>query len=177
MSQQPVKKNTAQLMVILGLVVVALGAILINRYVDAKKSTAPRPRTASLRRPAEPRPVRNRLAGKIRREGDRQFLWAKGSTDPSDESSEWFDLTGSPLPLEGFQYGIGKDTIASIDHPVFVTPDDPRLQAKWPTMNLDNLPVLGFSHNGVDRAYPVALLDRHELVNDTIGGKPVTVGW
>ena len=30
---------------------------------------------------------------------------------------------------------------------------------------------------GDARAYPTALLDGHELVNDVIGGKPRTVGW
>jgi hypothetical protein len=30
---------------------------------------------------------------------------------------------------------------------------------------------------GQPRAYPTALLDQHELVNDEFLGKPVSVGW
>ncbi|MCH8252506.1 MAG: DUF3179 domain-containing protein [Planctomycetes bacterium] len=113
---------------------------------------------------------------KIRRDGDRQYIWALGSKDPEDDSSEWFDMTDSPLDIEKINHGIGRDTIASIDDPVFVAPDDPRLRERW-SGDLDDLEVIGFEHNGDARAYPVALLDHHELVNDTVGGKPVTVGW
>jgi len=117
---------------------------------------------------------------KIRREGSEQYLWAKGSKDPKDESSEWFDMTGSPVKLKEVQYGIGKDTIPSIDNPVFVDPDDPALLKRWHAQDatdLSKLRVIGYAHNGDVRAYPIKLLDRHELVNDTVGGKPVTVGW
>ena len=173
---QPTDK-TKRLAAILAVTLVVLAGVLAYRFVD-RNEQASRP-VPAVRRPLPHAPQRttNRLAGKIRHEGDRQYLWAKGPTDPEDESSEWFDLTGSPLPLEGFQYGIGKDTIPSIDHPVFVKADDPRLKAKWGDLDLDNLTVIGFVHNGIARAYPVPLLNRHELVNDTVGGKPVTVGW
>ncbi len=114
------------------------------------------------------------------RNGDQLYLWATGARDFDDPSSEWFDLTGSPLPIENFQYGIGKDEIPSIDDPVFVRPDDERFVSFWTNEGVDDigeLQVIGYEHGGVARAYPRALLDRHELVNDTVGGKPVTVGW
>lgn len=115
---------------------------------------------------------------KIHRDGDRQYLWAAG--DSSDATSaEWFDLTDAPLRLSHFEYGIGKDSIAAIDRPVFVRPDDPRLiGARFaPRNDVDKLRVIGYAHNGQARAYPLALMNSHELVNDTVGGKPVTVGW
>lgn len=117
--------------------------------------------------------------GKVRYSGDAGFLWAKGPLDPGDPSSEWFDMTGSPLPLDLFQYGIGRDAIAAIDHPIFVNPDDERLFRRWRRVvdDVGELLVIGYEHNGVVRAYPVVLLSRHELVNDVVGGKPVTVGW
>ncbi len=37
--------------------------------------------------------------------------------------------------------------------------------------------VIGLSINGDHRAYPLKLLSRHEIVNDTIGGTPVAVTW
>jgi hypothetical protein len=36
--------------------------------------------------------------------------------------------------------------------------------------------VLGYRHKGEAKAYPLAIMNRHELVNDVVGGKPVTVG-
>ncbi len=38
-------------------------------------------------------------------------------------------------------------------------------------------PVIGFTINGAARAYPVAVMGRHELANDTVGGVPVAVSW
>lgn len=126
------------------------------------------------------RPSRYAPANKIHTEGDRQYLWAAGPIDPAERGSEWFDLTGSPLPLAEFQFGIGRDSIPAIDHPVFVKPDDATLKGRWAQRgqeNIDELSVIGYEHNGDARAYPIQLLNRHELVNDTVGGRPVTVGW
>lgn len=37
--------------------------------------------------------------------------------------------------------------------------------------------VLGVSINDDHRAYPLNLLSRHEIVNDTVGGVPIAVTW
>ena len=37
--------------------------------------------------------------------------------------------------------------------------------------------VIGLSIKGDNRAYPLKLMSRHEIVNDTVGGKPVAVTW
>ncbi len=37
--------------------------------------------------------------------------------------------------------------------------------------------VLGVSINGDYRAYSTGLLSGHEIVNDTIGGRPIAVTW
>ena len=37
--------------------------------------------------------------------------------------------------------------------------------------------VIGLSINGDNRAYPLKLMSHHEIVNDTVGGKPVAVTW
>lgn len=112
------------------------------------------------------------------------LLWAGGGA-PTDPDANWYDFTGSPILPEELQFGIGKDRIRSIDDPLFVDPDDERLMARRsgvrakggkPGMT-DELRVIGFVIDGDARAYPVGLLDHHELVNDRIGGKPVTVGW
>lgn len=120
---------------------------------------------------------------KVKIDGSKTLLWAGG--DRSGPDAQWYDFTGSPIPTEELQFGIGKDRIQSIDDPLFVAPDDPRLleitssyygRDPLPKTN-DEIMVMGYVENDVARAYPTALLDHHELVNDTIGGKPVTVGW
>lgn len=122
-------------------------------------------------------------SSKIKREGDKTYVWAGG--DKSGPGAKWYDFTGSPIPPEELQFGIGKDRIPSIDDPLFVKPDDSRLlkygksryrkedQAK----TNDEINIIGYVQGGEARAYPIGLLDRHELVNDKIGGKPVVVGW
>ena len=111
-------------------------------------------------------------SNRVKVENGRTLLWAKG--DPASEDSQWFDVTDAPLdPLE-FQYGIGKDTIPAIDQPLFVSVSDPRLEAQHIT---DEARVIGYADGDDARAYPIRIMSRHELVNDTVGGKPVTVGW
>lgn len=123
---------------------------------------------------------------KVRVEGNKTYLWAGGDIQPNSPDSQWYDYTGSPIPAAELQFGIGKDSISSIDDPLFVSPDDPRLlrrnakshyRPKEKVKTNDDIRVIGYVQAGEARAYPVALLDHHELVNDHIGGKPVTVGW
>ena len=120
---------------------------------------------------------------KVRQQDGRTLLWATG--DPDSPDAEWYDFTGAPIPTEELQFGIGKDRIPAIDDPIFVSPDDPRLleipQSPYrpeenPETNED-IVVIGYVLGDDVRAYPIALLDGHELVNDVLGGKPVTVGW
>ncbi len=62
-----------------------------------------------------------------------------------------------------------KDGIASVDRPTFETPD---AASEWLT---DRDPVVAVELNGVAKAYPLAILLWHEIVNDEIGGTPVVV--
>ena len=41
----------------------------------------------------------------------------------------------------------------------------------------DNAPVVAIEVNGDARAYPLEILTWHELVNDTIGGEPITISY
>ena len=41
----------------------------------------------------------------------------------------------------------------------------------------DDEMVIGVVHNGIARAYSAWYLDRHEIVNDVVGGDPVAVTW
>ena len=66
---------------------------------------------------------------------------------------------------------LGKDGIPSIDNPVFLTGQEADNQM------LETERVIGVSINGDHRAYPLNMLSRHEIVNDTVGGIPVAVTW
>ena len=66
---------------------------------------------------------------------------------------------------------LGKDGIPAILNPEFVS-----AQAADEQM-VPNERVIGVSINGDHRAYPLNLLSRHEIVNDTVGGAPVAVTW
>ena len=49
----------------------------------------------------------------------------------------------------------------------------PAAEAPWE----DDQPVIGFSHGGEARAYPLAVLNWHELVNDRVGGLEILVSY
>jgi hypothetical protein len=106
----------------------------------------------------------------VERDG-RRLLWA--NEDEAGEAS-WFDVTGATVDPEQFQHGIGKDTIDSIDAPVFVGITDERLAARGVDQETD---VLGVEIDGIARAYPVWMMDRHEVVNDRFGEKAFAVLW
>ena len=66
---------------------------------------------------------------------------------------------------------LGKDGIPSIDNPRFLAGEEADNQM------LETERVIGVSINGDHRAYPLNMLSRHEIVNDTVGGVPVAVTW
>jgi len=67
-------------------------------------------------------------------------------------------ISGGPVP----------DGIPAIDRPTFVDPPD---AAVW---IVAKEPVLALQINGDARAYPLQILMWHEIVNDVVGGVPVT---
>jgi len=120
---------------------------------------------------------------KIKKEDGKTYIWAGG--EKSGPGANWYEFTDAMIPAGKLQFGIGKDRIRSIDDPLFVKPDDPRLlkipmspfqRSEKPTTTND-LEVIGYVIGDEVRAYPTALLDHHELVNDRFGAKPVAVGW
>ena len=64
-----------------------------------------------------------------------------------------------------------KDGIAAIFDSTFVNAEEASSQ-----LAPDDL-VIGVSIGGEHRAYGVAFLSSHEVVNDTLGGRPITVTW
>jgi hypothetical protein len=66
---------------------------------------------------------------------------------------------------------LAPDAIPSIDNPQFYSVSDADQE-----YDLDEL-VLGVEFDGDARAYPIGLLARHEIVNDTVGGQPLAVTY
>ncbi len=65
--------------------------------------------------------------------------------------------------------GVGRDGIPPIDNPTF---DDLDLADTWLQ---EASPVIALEIDGIARAYPLAILTRHEIANDTLGETPVAV--
>lgn len=89
----------------------------------------------------------------------------------ADEIKNGFRLAHALVPAEQIlSGGPGRDGIPSIDKPRFVSaqgagvpgPDDR---------------VLGITHNGISKAYPVTILNWHEIVNDRFRGEPIVVTY
>jgi hypothetical protein len=95
------------------------------------------------------------------------LLWAS-------DDGDWFDVTDATIDPTTFQFGIGRDTIPSVDAPVFVAFDDARVAAADITRETS---VLGIELEGEARAYPVELMDMHEIVNDQFADKSYAVMW
>ncbi len=66
---------------------------------------------------------------------------------------------------------LGRDGIPAILDPIFAN------RAAAVAQMDPSERVIGVSINGDHRAYPLNLLSRHEIVNDTVGGKPIAVTW
>ena len=80
-----------------------------------------------------------------------------------------FGKTGVDLS-EIVSGGPPKDGIPSIDDPQFIPATEETSLGKTE-------PVIGLALGGDARAYPLRILIWHEIVNDTVGGVPVTVTY
>jgi hypothetical protein len=82
-----------------------------------------------------------------------------------------FDVKNATVASEAIvDGGAGKDGIRSVDAPEFVSPE----AATWVAADT---PILGVFVEGQARAYPVHLLEYHQIVNDVLGGTPVVVTY
>jgi hypothetical protein len=85
------------------------------------------------------------------------------------QSKNGFDLQGSLIPIQQILGGgPAKDGIPSIDNPKFV------LAGKASYLR-DHNPVLGMNYKGVTKAYPINILNWHEIVNDLFNEEPVVI--
>ena len=104
------------------------------------------------------------------------FVWLIGAllsmqSMESAESMNGFRLDDALIPANEIKLGgPPRDGIPSLDYPELVAADGA-------TYLKDRDRVLGISINGVARAYPIRILNYHEIVNDAIGGTAVVVTY
>jgi len=98
------------------------------------------------------------------------------SEGPSDWTHEWprTDFSRATVPLDEIRSVIAKDGIPAIDDPKFAP------MARALELGLgETEPVISISISidGDARAYPLRVLTWQEIVNDTVGGIPVSVTY
>ncbi len=82
-----------------------------------------------------------------------------------------FDVTRHTIALKEIRGGgPPKDGIPALLEPSFISP------AEATYLRPQDM-VLGVSIGGASKAYPVRILNWHELVNDRIGSRPILVSW
>jgi len=87
------------------------------------------------------------------------------------ENRNGFEYSDALVPPEEiFWGGVRRDGIPPIHQPKFVTHDDQKFLR-------DKDRVLGIVYDGIAKAYPVRILDRHEVVNDHFGETAVVVTY
>ena len=98
------------------------------------------------------------------------FLSALTGGCSNAEPMNGFDVSGALIPPEEIHLGgPPRDGIPALFEPEFVSPAEARLEP-------DDA-VLGMRLQGVAKAYPIAILNWHEIVNDKFADTPVAVTY
>jgi len=97
------------------------------------------------------------------------------SSPVEDVPSALDDPTAEGLPeplvdLDRISALLPPDGIPAVDDPLFLSPAEVDFLG-------DQEPVLAIEVDGDARAYPIQIMTWHEIVNDTIGGRPITVSF
>lgn len=82
-----------------------------------------------------------------------------------------FELTNVEIPLTAvFQAGPGKEGVPSLENPSFTS-------AEHIDFLSDRDKVIGVYVNGIAKAYPIKIMNYHEIVNDRFGKEQVAVTY
>jgi hypothetical protein len=99
------------------------------------------------------------------------LLTALAGTACAEPVKNGFDLAAALVPPEAIASGgPPRDGIPAIDRPRFAPAADVKFLR-------DEERVLGVSRNGIAKAYPVRILNWHEIVNDSFGTERVVVTY
>ena len=92
--------------------------------------------------------------------------------DPREIQQPWTtDVSQRSIDLQEFKVLLKRDGIPPIDEPAYLSLEE----ASENYFHLE--PVIALEHNGEARAYPLSVLMWHEIVNDEVGGLPVSVTY
>lgn len=98
------------------------------------------------------------------------LLVSLACTASAEPERNGFRLSPAAVPVEQILAGgPPRDGIPALDHPARVA----AAEAPWS----DDEMVIGVALDGHAAAYPIAILVWHELVNDTLGGRPILVSY
>ncbi len=100
--------------------------------------------------------------------------------DGRDPSTYGFDLRHLSVPKESMvASGNPRDFLRSLDEPVVIAGSQiaPRNEAERVKYAVSTDRVIGITINGESRAYPLQLMNVHEVANDTLGGVPIAVTY
>jgi Protein of unknown function (DUF3179) len=103
---------------------------------------------------------------------DQLIVEKKETYVPAGPGQKPFDVTHHLTRLDEIQAGgPPKNGIPALDHPAFVSASEADQTLKAQDM------ILGVVFSGVAKAYPVRILNWHEVVNDDVGERPVLISW
>ncbi len=92
--------------------------------------------------------------------------------NPRNVEQEWeTNKSERKVPLDEFKVIVPRDGIPPIDRPVFWH------EKKARELLDEEEPVISLEVNGKAKAYPLSILMYHEIVNDKIGGKKLTITY
>lgn len=100
--------------------------------------------------------------------------------DGTNLESYEFNLTAPAIDLELVEPAmLHRDMVPVMNDPVILTMSE--IEARNAERSTRYLVpsdvVIGVEHNGEARAYPLSVLNVHELVHDELGGTPILVSW
>lgn len=93
-------------------------------------------------------------------------------SDPLQNTSSMngFKLSDLKIPNSEIRRGgPPRDGIPSIDRPKFISANEVEVSS--------DQKVLGVKFNGISKAYPISIMNWHEIVNDSFGGHPVVITY
>lgn len=100
--------------------------------------------------------------------------------DGKTVESYGFDLSNARVPVATIvPSGVPREGLRSLDLPDFLDADglDSLNTAGRSAFLYGRDRVIGVALNGAARAYPISVLNWHEVVNDTLGGRAVLITW
>jgi len=109
-------------------------------------------------------------------------LESRAHGDGQDPTTYGFDLDGALIPADQLiGGGVPREFLRALDEPPVMSVSE--MEAiRWSghghaKMLVSDSRVIGVQIDGIARAYPLSVLNWHEVVNDTVAGHPIVVAY